>query len=64
MKKRHYNPYTLPPWAKKVRGVCCQFAVPFCVFQGIRVIIIPTIFDVLFLLILIALTIALHFDIL
>nr|WP_295971463.1 hypothetical protein [uncultured Bacillus sp.] len=64
MKKKYYNPYALPPWARKIRGVCCQFAVPFCVFQSIRVIVIPTIFDVLFLLLLICLAVALHLDIL
>lgn len=56
--KRRYNPYSLPPWLKKVRGVGEQFILPFCIFQGIRTLIFPTAFDVLFLIVLILLAVA------
>jgi hypothetical protein len=56
--RRRYNPYTLPPWLRKARGVCQQFSIPFCIFQGIRTILFPTAFDVLFLIALILLAVA------
>ncbi|UQD52910.1 hypothetical protein [Bacillus methanolicus] len=61
--RRKYNPYTLPPWLKTFRSVCSQFIIPFCVFQGIRTILLPTTFDVLLLTIFVLLALALHFDI-
>ncbi|KAB2338732.1 hypothetical protein F7731_04065 [Cytobacillus depressus] len=61
MRKR-WNPHTLPPWLRTIRGACCQFIIPFCCFQGIRVILFPTTFDVLFLAILILLAVAFHFE--
>ncbi|MDE3839792.1 hypothetical protein C0966_10520 [Bacillus methanolicus] len=61
--RRRYNPYTLPPWLKTLRNVCNQFIIPFCVFQGIRTILLPTTFDVLLLTIFVLLALALHFDI-
>ncbi|MGJ7920534.1 hypothetical protein [Neobacillus sp. LXY-4] len=62
MLKRRYNPYKLPPWLRTVRNVCCQFVIPFCVFQGIRTIFLPTTFDVLLLTILILLALAFQFE--
>jgi hypothetical protein len=56
--RRRYNPYTLPPWLKKTRSVCQQFALPFCIFQAVRTILFPTAFDVLFLIALVLLTVA------
>ncbi|MBT2754568.1 hypothetical protein AB1K84_10315 [Mesobacillus foraminis] len=61
--KRRYSPYTLPRWLRTVRSVCGQFAVPFCVFQGIRTIFFPTTFDVLLLSIFILIALALHFEV-
>lgn len=60
--KKRYNPYMLPPWLRKFRAVCDQFIIPFCLFQGIRTIIIPTTFDVIFLFILIVLALALKME--
>nr|WP_260631269.1 hypothetical protein [Bacillus sp. S/N-304-OC-R1] len=58
--KRRYNPHTLPPWLRTIRGACSQFIIPFCCFQGIRVIIFPTTFDVLFLFVLVFLAVAFY----
>ncbi|WP_254119231.1 hypothetical protein [Bacillus sp. FJAT-29790] len=60
--RRRYSPHTLPPWLKTIRGACAQFVIPFCCFQGIRVIIFPTTFDVLFLAILIFIAVALRLE--
>ncbi|WP_147532526.1 hypothetical protein [Bacillus marasmi] len=62
--KRRYSPYTLPPWLRTIRNVCGQFIIPFCVFQGIRTIFLPTTFDVLFLTVLILLAMAFQFELL
>ncbi|WP_083935128.1 hypothetical protein [Bacillus sp. 1NLA3E] len=62
MVKRRYNPHALPPWLRYIRGSCCQFIIPLCVFQVIRTIILPTTFDALLLTILILLALAFQFD--
>ncbi|WP_242035140.1 hypothetical protein [Mesobacillus harenae] len=60
--RRGYNPYTLPRWLRTTRAICAQFVVPFCVFQGIRTILIPTTFDVLLLTIFILIALAIKFE--
>ncbi|WP_084028853.1 hypothetical protein [Bacillus sp. J33] len=60
--RRKYSPYTLPPWLRTVRNVCAQFIIPFCVFQGIRTILLPTTFDVLLLSLFILIAIAFHLE--
>lgn len=57
--RRKLNPYTLPPWLRTVRGVGQQLIIPFCIFQGIRTVLLPTTFDVIFLSILILIAAAL-----
>jgi len=62
LKKKGYNLYKLQPFLRTIRGACNQFIIPFCCFQGIRVVIFPTTFDVLLLAILILLAVAIHFE--
>ncbi|TKC15636.1 hypothetical protein [Robertmurraya kyonggiensis] len=60
--RRRYNPYSLPPWLRKSRGVLGQFIIPFCIFQGVRTLLFPTAFDVLFLIALILIAFAFKLD--
>ncbi|WP_445489667.1 hypothetical protein [Niallia sp. 03133] len=61
--KRKFNPYNLPPWLRTVRNACSKFIIPFCIFQGIRTMLLPTTFDVLFLSLLIVLALSIYLDI-
>ncbi|MEH7442352.1 MAG: hypothetical protein WB217_04920 [Mesobacillus sp.] len=63
MKRRRYNPYTLPRWARTARGICAQLIFPFCIFQGFRTLFFPTTFDVLLLSIFIMIALAIKFEI-
>ncbi|ALC89778.1 hypothetical protein AM500_08330 [Bacillus sp. FJAT-18017] len=63
MKRRRFNIYTYPPWVRTIRAVAAQFSIPFCIFQGIRTILLPTTFDVLLLAGLILLATALYLEI-
>lgn len=56
------NKFVLPPWAQGFKPICRQFIVPLCIFQGLRTILIPTIFDVLLLTAMILIALALHFE--
>ncbi|MDP4164862.1 MAG: hypothetical protein Q8898_17345, partial [Bacillota bacterium] len=49
MKKKKFNINGLPPWVKTAKNIAAQFIIPFCIFQGIRTIFLPTTFDVLLL---------------
>ncbi|WML47366.1 hypothetical protein RCG23_18135 [Neobacillus sp. PS3-34] len=60
---KRFNRYSLPPWVRTMRGVCAQFIIPFCIFQGIRTILLPTTFDVLLLTIFIAIALAIYLEV-
>ncbi|HZG72480.1 MAG TPA: hypothetical protein VEY51_13165 [Chondromyces sp.] len=60
--KRRYNPYSYPPWLRTCRSVCKQLIIPFCIFQGIRTIFLPTTFDVILLAIFILIACALYLE--
>ncbi|KIL44573.1 hypothetical protein KP78_35370 [Jeotgalibacillus soli] len=55
-------PKPLPPWWKKCRLVCSTLIVPFCIFQAVRLILLPTTFDVILLGILIGIAVVLQFE--
>lgn len=61
--RRRYNKFTTPIWFKTVKRVCGQFIIPICIFQGIRTILLPTVFDVLLLVFVILLAISIYLDI-
>lgn len=52
MKRKHYNPYLLPPWLRKTRFYCKTIIIPITVFQGVRTFLIPTTGDLIFLILL------------
>lgn len=60
--RRRYNPYRLPPWLRTVREVCSQLIIPFCIFQGIRTILLPTTFDVVLLMIFVLIAVGFYFE--
>jgi hypothetical protein len=60
--RRRYNKFSAPMWVKTVKRYCEQFIIPICIFQGIRTILLPTIFDVLLLVILILFAVAIYLD--
>ncbi|WP_343799669.1 hypothetical protein [Bacillus carboniphilus] len=60
--RRKFNPYTLPSWLRSVRSIAQQFIIPFCVFQGIRTILLPTTFDVLLLCTFVLIALAFYFE--
>jgi hypothetical protein len=61
--RKRMSKYNLPTWVQNIKSICGQFIIPFCVFQGIRTILLPTTFDVLLLAFLILIALALYFNI-
>ncbi|WP_335869169.1 hypothetical protein [Bacillus sp. 2205SS5-2] len=60
--RRKYNPYLLPSWLRTCRGVCAQLIVPFTIFQLIRTFLFPTTFDVMLLILFVALALAIRLE--
>ena len=64
MKRRKFiTKYSYTPWYRTTRRVCEQLILPFTVFQLIRTLFIPTVFDVLLLSIFIAIAVSIYFEI-
>ncbi|WP_256234489.1 hypothetical protein [Bacillus sp. EB600] len=61
--KRRFNKYTMPVWFQNLKRIFGQFVIPICVFQGIRTIFLPTVFDVLLFTFLILLALAIYLEI-
>jgi hypothetical protein len=60
--RRRFNPYTLPPRLRTAREIARQLIIPFCIFQAIRTVFLPTTFDVILLLLFLLIAIAFHFE--
>ena len=52
--RKSYNPYLLPPWLRKTRFYCKGIIIPLCVFQLLRLLIVPTTGDFLLLVVYVA----------
>ena len=64
MKRRKFiTKYSYTPWYRTTRRVCEQLILPFTIFQLIRTLFIPTVFDVLLLSIFIAIAVSIYFEI-
>ncbi|WP_342432488.1 hypothetical protein [Neobacillus sp. FSL H8-0543] len=64
MKRRKFiAKYSYQPWFRTCRRVCAQLIVPFTLFQLIRTLLIPTVFDVLLLTVFIAIAVSLYFEV-
>ena len=62
LKRNRINHYGYPKWVRNVRNIGAQFAIPFCVFQGIRTLLFPTTLDVLLLAVLILIALAIQLN--
>ncbi|MEH7354278.1 hypothetical protein V7150_11975 [Neobacillus drentensis] len=61
--KGNFNKYKHRPWFRTFRRFCGQLIIPFVIFQFIRTIFLPTVFDVLLLSFFIAIAISIYFEI-
>ncbi|MFZ7945579.1 MULTISPECIES: hypothetical protein [Bacillaceae] len=63
MGRNNFHKYKHRPWFRTFRRFCGQLIVPFVIFQFIRTIFLPTVFDVLLLTCFIFIAISIYFDI-
>lgn len=64
MKRRKFiTKYSYTSWYITTRRVCAQLILPFTIFQLIRTLFIPTVFDVLLLTVFIAIAVSIFFEI-
>jgi len=63
MRRRGFNKFSYHPWFRACRRVAAQFIFPFIIFQFIRTLFLPTVFDVLLLSFFIAIAISIFFEI-
>ncbi|WHY76362.1 hypothetical protein QNH20_19880 [Neobacillus sp. WH10] len=61
--KGFFNKNKHRPWFRTFRRFCGQLIIPFVIFQFIRTIFLPTVFDVLLLSFFIAIAISIYFEI-
>ncbi|MBL4951219.1 hypothetical protein JK635_03055 [Neobacillus sp. YIM B02564] len=60
---RNFQKYKHRPWFRTFRKWSGQLIIPFIIFQFIRTIFLPTIFDVLLLSFFIVIAISIYFEI-
>jgi retron-type reverse transcriptase len=61
--KGNFQKYKYHPWFRGFRRICGQFIIPFIIFQGIRTLLIPTVFDILLLCIFLMIAAGIFFEI-
>ncbi|AXI40246.1 hypothetical protein CX649_11605 [Bacillaceae bacterium ZC4] len=60
--RKKIKPYYIQSFIKQFRSTLEQFIVPLMIFQGIRTILLPTMFDIILLAILLFLAAALYME--
>lgn len=60
--RKKIKPYYIQSFIKQFRSTLKQFIVPLTIFQGIRTILLPTMFDIILLAILLFLAAALYME--
>ncbi|MEK5270811.1 hypothetical protein NSR00_08175 [Aeribacillus sp. FSL K6-8394] len=60
--RKKIKPYYIQSFIKQFRSALEQFIIPLTIFQGIRTILLPTMFDIILLAILLFLAAALYME--
>jgi hypothetical protein len=60
---KNFHKYKYRPWFKTFRKISGQLIVPFIIFQFLRTIFLPTVFDVLLLSFFILIAVSIYFEI-
>ncbi|MEH7106646.1 MULTISPECIES: hypothetical protein [Bacillaceae] len=60
---RNFQKFKHRPWFRTFRRFCGQLIIPFMIFQLIRTLFLPTVFDVLLLLFFFVIAITVYFEI-
>ncbi|MCL6571838.1 MAG: hypothetical protein K6T88_09160 [Bacillus sp. (in: Bacteria)] len=63
MKRNNFHKFKYQPWFRTCRRVAAQFIVPFIIFQFIRTLLLPTVFDILLLTTFLVIALSIYFDI-
>lgn len=61
--KGKFKKYSYHPWYRACRRVCAQFILPFVIFELVRILLLPTLFDLFLLFLFTTIAICLFFEI-
>ncbi|WP_042459248.1 hypothetical protein [Neobacillus dielmonensis] len=61
---RNFQKYKYRPWFKTFRRISGQLILPFIIFQFLRTIFLPTVFDIILLSLFIGIAISIYFEVL
>ncbi|WP_160722013.1 hypothetical protein [Bacillus sp. USDA818B3_A] len=63
MKHNKFHKYKYRPWFITSRRIAAQLIIPFSIFQFIRTLFLPTVLDVLLLMIFLVIAVSIYFEI-
>ncbi|WP_066063770.1 hypothetical protein [Neobacillus soli] len=63
MRGRRFNKVSYHPWFRACRRIAGRFIIPFIIFQFIRTLLLPTVFDILLLTAFLVIAISIYFDV-
>ncbi|WP_217269592.1 hypothetical protein [Neobacillus endophyticus] len=61
--KGSFKRFKYQPWFRSFRQFCGQFIVPLIIFQGIRTILLPSVFDIFLFIILLLIALSIYLEI-